>query len=54
MVMLGAVLEIAESIPAAAVDEALRRLVSSAKWIELDKRALTRGRELARERMALQ
>jgi 2-oxoisovalerate ferredoxin oxidoreductase beta subunit len=49
MVMLGALLEIAEGLPQASIDAALRRLVKNAKWFELDERALERGRELYRE-----
>lgn len=48
MVMLGALLEIAKELPQTSVDAALRRLVKSAKWRELDRRALDRGRELLR------
>ena len=47
MVMLGALLEIAEPVPQASVDSALRKLVKSQRWFELDERALARGRELA-------
>lgn len=49
MVMLGALLELTGTLPQEAVDAALRLLVKSAKWLELDERALTRGRELLRE-----
>ena len=49
MVMLGVLLEIANALPQASIDAALRRLVKSVKWYELDERALTRGRELYRE-----
>jgi 2-oxoisovalerate ferredoxin oxidoreductase beta subunit len=49
MVMLGALLEIADGLPPESIDAALRRLVTSAKWFELDERALERGRELFRE-----
>ncbi|HWT64838.1 MAG TPA: 2-oxoacid:acceptor oxidoreductase family protein, partial [Terracidiphilus sp.] len=49
MVMLGALLEIAEKLPQASVDAALKRLVKNPKWVELDERALERGRALARE-----
>ena len=49
MVMLGAVLEIADGLPQASIDAALRRLVKSTKWFALDERALMRGRELFRE-----
>ena len=48
MVMLGALLEIAGALPQASVDAALRRLVKNSKWLALDERALTRGRELFR------
>ena len=47
MVMLGALLEIAEPVPQASVDSALKKLVKSQRWFELDERALARGRELA-------
>ncbi len=47
MVMLGALLEIAETVPQASVDSALKKLVKSQRWFELDERALARGRELA-------
>jgi hypothetical protein len=36
-------------LPQASIDAALRRLVSSPRWIQLDHRALARGRELYRE-----
>ena len=49
MVMLGALLEFADGLPQASIDAALRRLVTNAKWIELDERALQRGRELFKE-----
>ena len=49
MVMLGALLEIAGVLPQASIDAALRRLVKNPKWVELDGRALARGRELYRE-----
>ena len=49
MVMLGVLLEISNALPQASIDAALRMLVKSAKWYELDERALTRGRELFRE-----
>jgi 2-oxoisovalerate ferredoxin oxidoreductase beta subunit len=49
MIMLGAVLEIAKAPPQASIDAALRRLVKNPRWIDLDERALTRGRELFRE-----
>jgi 2-oxoisovalerate ferredoxin oxidoreductase beta subunit len=49
MVMLGALLEIANGLPQASIDAALRRLVKNTKWFALDERALARGRELFRE-----
>ncbi len=49
MVMLGALLEIAGVLPQASIDDALRRLVKNSRWVELDERALARGRELYRE-----
>ena len=49
MVMLGALLEIAGALPQASVDAALRRLVKNSRWVELDERALAKGRELYRE-----
>jgi 2-oxoisovalerate ferredoxin oxidoreductase beta subunit len=52
MVMLGALLEITGALPQASVDSALRRLVKSTRWFELDERALTRGRELYRGSLA--
>ncbi len=49
MVMLGALLECTGALPQSSVDEALQRLVKSAKWLELDGRALAQGRGLVRE-----
>ncbi len=49
MVMLGSLLEIAGGLPQASIDAALRRLIMNSKWLALDERALTRGRELFRE-----
>jgi 2-oxoisovalerate ferredoxin oxidoreductase beta subunit len=49
MVMLGALLEIARALPQTSIDAALRRLVKSEKWFDLDERALARGRDLYRE-----
>ncbi len=46
MVMLGALLEISGGLPQASIDAALRRLVKSERWYQLDERALARGREL--------
>jgi Pyruvate/2-oxoacid:ferredoxin oxidoreductase gamma subunit len=48
MIMLGAMLEIAQSLPQASIDAALRRLVKKPKLVELDQRALALGRELFR------
>jgi 2-oxoisovalerate ferredoxin oxidoreductase beta subunit len=48
MVMIGAFLELCDGLDAQFVDRALRRLVKSAKWLEIDRRAIERGRELAR------
>jgi len=52
MVMLGALLEIADSVPQASIDAALCRLVKNPRWVELDERAMARGRELYRESRA--
>ena len=52
MTMLGALLEITAALPRASIDAALRRLVKNPRWIELDERALERGREVCRESMA--
>jgi 2-oxoisovalerate ferredoxin oxidoreductase beta subunit len=52
MVMLGALLEIARALPRASIGDALRRLVKNPRWVELDERALARGRELYRESIA--
>ncbi|HEY2469415.1 MAG TPA: 2-oxoacid:acceptor oxidoreductase family protein [Terracidiphilus sp.] len=49
MVMLGALLEISAALPQASIDAALRRLVKSERWYQLDERALARGRELFRD-----
>jgi Pyruvate/2-oxoacid:ferredoxin oxidoreductase gamma subunit len=49
MVMLGALLEITAVLPEASIAAALRRLVANPKWVDLDERALARGRELYRE-----
>src|ERR1019366_6678637 len=46
MVMLAAVLEASGVLPDTSIDAALRRLVKNAKWVELDERALARGRVL--------
>lgn len=49
MVMLGAVLEASGVLPDASVAAALRRLVKNPKWVELDERAMARGRALLKE-----
>ena len=49
MVMLGALLEIAGVLPQVSIDAALRRLIRNPRWVELDGRAMARGRELQRE-----
>jgi hypothetical protein len=36
-------------LPEASVAAALRRLIKNPKWVELDERALARGRALYRE-----
>jgi 2-oxoisovalerate ferredoxin oxidoreductase beta subunit len=52
MVMLGALLEIADALPQVSIDAALRRLIENSRWVELDKRAMARGRELYRQSLA--
>jgi 2-oxoisovalerate ferredoxin oxidoreductase beta subunit len=49
MVMLGALLEIAGVVEDVNIDAALRRLVKNPRWMELNKRALAKGRELYKE-----
>jgi 2-oxoisovalerate ferredoxin oxidoreductase beta subunit len=49
MVILGALLEITGVLPQASVDAALHRLVKRSNWLDIDGRALARGRELYRE-----
>ena len=49
MVMLGALLEKTNVLPQASVEAALRRLVKSSRWVELDLKAIARGRELDEE-----
>jgi 2-oxoisovalerate ferredoxin oxidoreductase beta subunit len=49
MVMLGALLEIANVLPQASIDAALRRMVKSPKWLALDERAIELGRQLYKE-----
>jgi Pyruvate/2-oxoacid:ferredoxin oxidoreductase gamma subunit len=48
MVMIGAFLELSDGLDGHFVDSALRRLVKSARWLEIDRRAIERGRELVR------
>ena len=48
MIMLGALLEISDALSPTSIDAALRRLVKSERWRQLDERALARGRELFR------
>jgi 2-oxoisovalerate ferredoxin oxidoreductase beta subunit len=45
VVMLGALLAATSILPAEPVDGALQRLVKTPKWLDLDRRALTLGRE---------
>ncbi len=54
MIMLGVLLEIADVLPEASIDAALRRLVKHPKWVTLDELALARGRDLFRASMAHQ
>ena len=49
MVMLGAVLESAGILPQVSVGAALRGLIRNPRWVELDERAIARGRELFKE-----
>jgi len=49
MVILGTLLEITGVLPQASVDAALHRLVKHSKWLDIDERALARGRELYRQ-----
>jgi len=48
MVMIGAFLELCGGPDAAFIDGALRRLVKTDKWLDVDRRAIARGRELVR------
>jgi len=52
MIMLGALLEITGLLPPASIAAALRSLVKHAKWIDLDERAIARGRELFQQALA--
>ena len=49
MVMLGALFEIADALPLASIDAALRRMVKSERWYQFDERAAAGGRELYRQ-----
>ena len=49
MVMLGTLLEITGVLPQASVDAALNALVKHSRWLEIDERALARGRQLYHE-----
>ncbi|MCS7043402.1 MAG: 2-oxoacid:acceptor oxidoreductase family protein [Bryobacteraceae bacterium] len=48
LVALGALLEAVPLLPAEVVDRAMARVIRSEKWLELDRRALKRGREALR------
>lgn len=48
IVALGALLQETNALPVKAVDGALCRLVKTERWLELDRRALERGREAGR------
>ena len=48
MIMLGAFLELSNSLPARFVDAALRRLVKTDKWLDIDRQAIERGCELVK------
>jgi 2-oxoisovalerate ferredoxin oxidoreductase beta subunit len=52
MVMLGVLLEIAGVLPEPSIEAALQRLIKNPRWMELDQRAMARGRELYRETVA--
>jgi 2-oxoisovalerate ferredoxin oxidoreductase beta subunit len=52
MVMLGALVEIAGVVPEASVAAALGKLVKNPRWVELDERAMARGRDLVRRSLA--
>jgi Pyruvate/2-oxoacid:ferredoxin oxidoreductase gamma subunit len=49
MVMLGALLEIAGVLQDVNIDAAFKRLVKSPRWMELNGRALARGRALYKD-----
>jgi Pyruvate/2-oxoacid:ferredoxin oxidoreductase gamma subunit len=48
VVALGAFLEETRALPDGVIDQVLRRLVKTEKWLEIDRRALQRGREAGR------
>ena len=48
MVMLGALLEATDVLSKECIGTALERLVKNPRWLEIDRQALERGRELAR------
>jgi Pyruvate/2-oxoacid:ferredoxin oxidoreductase gamma subunit len=52
MIMLGTLLEITGVLSQASIDAALRSLVKHAKWVDLDERAIARGKELFRESLS--
>jgi 2-oxoisovalerate ferredoxin oxidoreductase beta subunit len=49
MVMLGALLEMTGVLRDINIEAALKKLVKNPRWTELNRRAIERGRELARE-----
>ena len=49
MIMLGAFLERFGGLPEDCIEGALRRLVKSDRWMEVDRAALARGRQIAKE-----
>jgi len=48
VVMLGALLEATNLLPDSRIDSALQRLIANPRWLELDRKALVRGREAAK------
>ncbi|MGD0733613.1 MAG: 2-oxoacid:acceptor oxidoreductase family protein [Terracidiphilus sp.] len=54
MVMLGVLLQATNVLPDVSLDAALRRLLKNPKWVELDKRALSLGRNLLSESVSSQ
>jgi 2-oxoisovalerate ferredoxin oxidoreductase beta subunit len=49
MVMLGALLEIANRLPRTCISAALHRLVKNPRWVTLDEQALEKGRKIFKE-----